>query len=160
MPKYKKIENLRSYIYDKTNEFYEEYRGYIMPSEKLTELVMECVQHSKKLRRVYDKAHNENFRYIPKSELVLGGYYFGICRNSYFGFWNGNTFEYPRVSQVDTYMDEIEHFDDVKNSSQDGFIPVKNITTPFKITKSVLKQLDQIVEQVGYYKKCKYGTRL
>lgn len=155
MTKYKGIEGLWSYVYDKTNELYDRHRASIVPEEELTKLVMKCVQHSKKLRRAYDKAHTENFKYIPKSKLKLGGYYFGICRNGYFGFWDGHQFQYARTKFRDTYIDEIEHFEDVKNTGMDGFIPVKLITLPFKITNETDKKLEEIRQDIIYYEKPK-----
>lgn len=63
---------------------------------------------------------------IPKSEMKNGVYYRGICRNSYVALWNGKKFDYIRY-KFGNYMDTIEHFEDVKESGGDGFIPIEEI---------------------------------
>lgn len=80
---------------------------------------------------------------IPKAEMKTGMYYRGICRNSYVALWNGKMFESFRY-KFGYMLDEIEHFEDVKESGGDGFIPVEEIA-------DIEQELQwQIKNEVGY----------
>lgn len=69
--------------------------------------------------------------YIQKKDLVSGSYYLGICRNSSVGLWDSkaNHFVYIRY-KFGWRLDDIEHFDDVKESGKDGFIPIQLLEDP------------------------------
>jgi len=62
---------------------------------------------------------------IPKSEMKEG-WYNGFCRNNHMAYWDGDKFQYIRYS-FGFYLDTIEHFEDVKESGFDGFVPVERI---------------------------------
>ena len=62
---------------------------------------------------------------IPKSEMKEG-WYNGFSRNNYVAYWDGDKFQYIRYS-FGFYLDTIEHFEDVKESGFDGFVPVERI---------------------------------
>jgi hypothetical protein len=58
---------------------------------------------------------------IPKSELVVGAYYNGRCRNALLARWNGSRFIYMRSKFGDTYPESIKHEEDFDGF--DCFIP-------------------------------------
>lgn len=49
---------------------------------------------------------------IPKSELVVGKYYLGRCRNAQLARWNGTQFIYIRCKFGDEYPEAILHEED------------------------------------------------
>lgn len=81
---------------------------------------------------------------IPKIEMKTGMYYSGICRNSYMALWNGKEFEYFRYKFGHYQHDTIEHFEDVKESGGDGFIPLEEIADIDDETENRIKL------EVGY----------
>lgn len=64
---------------------------------------------------------------IPKKDMVHGMYYKGICRGTYVAYWNGNEFMHLHWNFANPYVEVIKHFEDVKNTNTDGFIPVEEI---------------------------------
>jgi hypothetical protein len=70
-------------------------------------------------------------RYLSKSELIAGAYYTGICRNSGVAMWMGKEQKFIYIRYKFGFMlDEIEHFEDVKESNTDGFVPIQMIYNP------------------------------
>jgi hypothetical protein len=69
--------------------------------------------------------------YIPKSEMKGGKCYIGICRNNYVAEWDSKRqlFVYIRY-KFGHMLDTIEHFDDVKDSGTDGFVPLQELEHP------------------------------
>ena len=63
--------------------------------------------------------------YIKKEDMKIG-WYKGFCRNAYFAFWNGKEFMYIRY-KFEYRWDEIEHFDDIRDTRADGFVPVERV---------------------------------
>lgn len=82
---------------------------------------------------------------IPKKDLISGAYYNGFCRNSSIALWDDKKeiFIYIRY-KFGFRLDEIEHFDDVKNTSMDGFVPVEKIKEIGNLEEAKLKQ------KIGY----------
>lgn len=81
------------------------------------------------------RTHAEEFaaelngvKMIPKAEMKPGVYYKGYCRNANMAKWDErkNKFVYIRY-KFDYYMDTIEHFEDVKETRADGFIPIEEV---------------------------------
>lgn len=65
---------------------------------------------------------------ISKSEMVDGAYYNGICRNTRVALWDEKENVFIHLSySFHYYMDKIEHFEDVKHKSIDGFIPIEQV---------------------------------
>ena len=63
---------------------------------------------------------------IPKSKLIVGQTYHGICRNTSKAVWKENgTFEYIRCKFEDTFPEEINHYED--DDGYDVFVPIKII---------------------------------
>ena len=60
---------------------------------------------------------------IPKEELVVGKTYVGSCRNASEAVWNGNGFTYMRTKFGNTYLEDINHFED--DDGYDVFIPIR-----------------------------------
>lgn len=65
---------------------------------------------------------------IPKSELIVGGYYSGRCRNALLARWNGNQFIYMRSKFGETYPESINHEEDFNGF--DCFHPTSLVTEP------------------------------
>jgi hypothetical protein len=64
-------------------------------------------------------------RYLKKEELIPGAYYAGICRNAQVAMWMGKEQKFLYIRYKFGFrLDEIEHFDDVKESGMDGFVPI------------------------------------
>jgi hypothetical protein len=64
-------------------------------------------------------------RAIPKSELVVGETYKGVCRNAEEAVWKGDVFEYMRYKFGTTYPEEINHYED--DDGYDVFVPCEEI---------------------------------
>lgn len=81
---------------------------------------------------------------IPKSEMKQG-WYNGYCRNNHMAYWDEKEkiFYYLRYS-FGFYMDKIEHFEDVKEERQDGFIPIE------RVERINWVDVNRIKEEVGY----------
>lgn len=62
---------------------------------------------------------------IPKDKMEIG-WYKGFCRNNYMAYWDGEKFQYIRY-KFGYRLDTIEHFEDVKETRGDGFVPVERI---------------------------------
>lgn len=60
---------------------------------------------------------------IPKSKLIEGKTYLGSCRNTNKAIWNGSCFEYDRFKFGETYLDQVNHFED--DDGYDLFIPIQ-----------------------------------
>jgi hypothetical protein len=58
-------------------------------------------------------------------------------------YWDGEKFQYIRYS-FQFYLDTIEHFEDVKESGFDGFVPVE------RIERIPIERQWEIKEQIGY----------
>lgn len=86
----------------------------------------------------------EQLQMIPKSEMKEG-WYNGHCRNAHMAYWDASAqmFFYLRYS-FNFYMDKIEHFDDVREDRQDGFIPIE------RVERINWVDVNRIKEQVGY----------
>lgn len=87
---------------------------------------------------------NEGLKMIPKKEMKQG-WYNGHCRNNHMAYWDekDQMFYYIRYS-FNFYMDKIEHFEDVKDKRQDGFIPIE------RIERINWVDINRIKEEVGY----------
>lgn len=87
----------------------------------------------------------ENIRYIPKTEMIDGEWYQGICRNAQIAMWDKDLGKFRHLRhKFGWFMEEIEHFDDVKEVRLDGFIPVK------LVEKVDYGELIRIRREVGY----------
>lgn len=86
----------------------------------------------------------EQLQMIPKSQMKEG-WYNGHCRNAHMAYWDASTqmFFYLRYS-FNFYMDKIEHFDDVREGKQDGFIPIE------RVERINWVDVNRIKQQVGY----------
>lgn len=76
--------------------------------------------------RIFAGIHNvpkENVRVIPKSELIVGQTYLGVCRNAENAIWKGERFEYYRNKFGSWYKEEINHFED--DDGYDVFVPME-----------------------------------
>lgn len=62
---------------------------------------------------------------IRKSELKIGEYYFGKCRNASVAKWNGEKFIYRRLKFGHWSNDEINHLHD--DNGYDVFIPIDKV---------------------------------
>lgn len=71
---------------------------------------------------------NEKYEMIPKEKMIAGRWYQGVCRNATMALWDGkeNKFTYIRY-KFGFMLDDIEHFEDVKDKGYDGFIPIKEV---------------------------------
>ena len=79
---------------------------------------------------------------IPKSEMTEG-WYNGFCRNNHVDYWDGEKFQYVRYS-FNFYLETIQHFEDVKESGFDGFVPVE------KIERIPIEKQWEIKDKIGY----------
>lgn len=64
---------------------------------------------------------------IKKHELIEGAYYIGTCRNTNIAQWFKGKFIFINFEFNRPYIETIEYFGDVQNTSFDGFIPIKLI---------------------------------
>lgn len=62
---------------------------------------------------------------IPKSELKSHTVYLGGCRNSSEAEWDGEKFIYCRHKWGTEYIDDVQHFEDGIDNTEDVFIPIK-----------------------------------
>ena len=65
---------------------------------------------------------------LAKSELVVGQYYSGHCRNALLARWNGERFIYIRSKFGYTYPEAINHVEDF--DGYDTFKPKALVTNP------------------------------
>lgn len=97
--------------------------------------------------RVFAFVHNldhELCRPIPKSELVTGNTYRGICRNAEEAVWKGEVFEYIRYKWNNRFPEEINHYED--DNGYDLFVPIEIIEkkTYKKMYRDELKKKKRI----------------
>ena len=86
----------------------------------------------------------EQLKMIPKSQMKEG-WYNGHCRNSHMAYWNSKEQIFYHISySFNFYMDKIEHFEDVKDKRQDGFIPIE------RVERINWVDVNRIKEEVGY----------
>lgn len=64
---------------------------------------------------------------IDKINLKEGAYYIGTCRNTNIAQWFNGKFIYIGFNFHQPYVETIDYFGDVKNTSIDGFIPIEEI---------------------------------
>ena len=87
----------------------------------------------------------EKLRYIPKTEMKDAQWYHGVCRNAHIAMWDKDLDKFRHLRyKFGYFMEEIEHFDDVKETRFDGFIPVK------EVEEIDMKRAYQIRHEVGY----------
>jgi hypothetical protein len=68
---------------------------------------------------------NENTNMIAKKDLVDGRTYLGFCRNNHVATWDAKKDRFYMIAwQFGPYIDYIEHFEDVKETGYDGFVPL------------------------------------
>jgi len=60
---------------------------------------------------------------IPKSELVVGRIYKGVCRNASEAEWMGDHFRYWRTKFGFGFWENINHFED--DNGFDVFVPIR-----------------------------------
>jgi hypothetical protein len=60
---------------------------------------------------------------IPLHKLEVGKSYIGECRNASEAVWQGDKFVYKRTKWGNTYVEEINHFQN--DDGFDVFVPVK-----------------------------------
>lgn len=65
---------------------------------------------------------------LSKSELVVGKYYSGTCRNALLARWNGKVFIYMRSKFGHTYPEAINHEEDF--NGYDCFKPNTLVSEP------------------------------
>ena len=95
-------------------------------------------------RKIFASTNNLNFEDvnpIPKSELEVGRFYYGECRNSDFAMWDGEKFWYSRYKFGSTYMEGIRHYED-----DDGY----DVFVPFKASKWTEVSFD-LTKETGFY---------
>jgi len=63
---------------------------------------------------------------IAKKDLVVGGVYYGNCRNASVARWQGNCFIHWRRKFSDVYEEEINHPED--DDGFDVFVPIKKLS--------------------------------
>ena len=79
----------------------------------------------------FNKKDNPLSDMIDKASLEDGGYYLGVCRNSYIAKWieKDNCFYYLRTKFGNTFMEKINHPED--DDGWDLFIPYEKLPDPF-----------------------------
>jgi len=82
---------------------------------------------------------------IEKIKLIKGSYYFGSCRNTKIALWDGEKFIHIAYEFTHPYIEDIKHYDDVRDINQDGFIPISLINIDY----------DQIKKEKSY---CDYNN--
>jgi len=63
---------------------------------------------------------------LAKSDLKVGAYYEGVCRNSGVARWNGKVFLFWRTKFGDVYLDDVPHFED-EEPGMDFFEPSREV---------------------------------
>lgn len=84
--------------------------------------------------------------YLPKDKLVTGAWYKGFCRNSFMALWDGIQFLIIKQDFV-FGLDRILHFDDVKDTGEDGFVPLSVI---IDFRGDNYKELGEFKRKIGY----------
>lgn len=69
----------------------------------------------------------ENYRPIPKKELVTGKEYKGVSRNASKAAWDGEKFVFGRRKPGSKYTEQMSHFEDDKECGYDVFMPIEKI---------------------------------
>jgi len=72
----------------------------------------------------------ETEKFISKSDLQVGAYYIGECRNSNIALWNGKQFLYIREKFGSHFLEDINHPQD--DNGYDLFYPYKVVLTKDK----------------------------
>ena len=86
----------------------------------------------------------KQLKMIPKSQMKEG-WYNGHCRNAHMAYWDAKEQIFYHISySFNFYMDKIEHFEDVKEKRQDGFIPIE------RVERINWVDVNRIKEEVGY----------
>jgi hypothetical protein len=72
-------------------------------------------------------------------------WYNGVCRNANFAMWDKDIGKFRHFrNKFGWFMEEIKHFEDVKDDGVDGFIPIEEVhPLNYKILRS-------LKEKVGY----------
>lgn len=85
-------------------------------------------------------------KHLTKGELEPGAYYVGWCRNTYVAEWDAKKEVFVHIRYKFGHMiDTLPHFDDVKETRQDGFIPFEKINHP-----KLDKEIRAYVYEIGY----------
>jgi len=63
---------------------------------------------------------------LAKSELKVGAYYEGECRNSDVARWNGKVFLFWRSKFRDVFIDDVPHFED-REHGMDYYEPFREV---------------------------------
>jgi len=88
---------------------------------------------------------NKEYKIIPKNQMVDGMWYAGKCRNARVALWDAKNEVFVHIRYKFGYMvDTIEHFEDVKDKSVDGFIPIEKIET------LDLRMVKKLQHDIGY----------
>jgi (p)ppGpp synthase/HD superfamily hydrolase len=71
--------------------------------------------------------YNELFQkgVIRKSDLIIGKYYYGKCRNTNVAVWNGSAFVYMRSKFGTSFPENINHLED--DNGFDLFVPIEEV---------------------------------
>ena len=75
--------------------------------------------------KVFALTHNvpiESCQAIPKKDLVVGETYQGECRNTSEAEWTGDHFVYRRYKWGNTFLEDINHYED--DDGYDVFVPI------------------------------------
>ena len=64
---------------------------------------------------------------IDRTNLKEGAYYIGTCRNTNIAKWYKDKFIFMGLNFGNPYIETINYYGDVKNTSHDGFIPIEEI---------------------------------
>lgn len=80
---------------------------------------------------------------IPKNKMEIGCWYKGFCRNNYVALWDGEKFQYIRY-KFGYFLDTIEHFEDVKETKMDGFVPIE------KVERVTNEEQWKVKDEIGY----------
>lgn len=85
---------------------------------------------------------------IPKKDMETFTYYVGSCRNTNVAMWDHNKkkFLHIRNKYGHFFVETIDHFEDVKETGFDGFIPMRKLEIPSP------KEISKEKVNVGYYK--------
>jgi hypothetical protein len=59
--------------------------------------------------------------YVPKTDLKIGAFYYGSCRNASIARWEGEKFKHLRTKFGDEFFETIFHFED--DNGYDLFMP-------------------------------------
>lgn len=86
---------------------------------------------------------------IPKEKLINGAHYIGVCRHGSVGLWDEKNDCFQVIkNQFMYYMDSCPHFDDVKETSIDGFVPIEAISGVYE--KYLPNEVVAFLREIGY----------